>query len=278
MEVRRRHDPGDILLNHVGDRLATLIAPPATWEELRLPDGALHVRVHFTQAAHGLMPFPWELLRVNERFLIGAQGSHVVRGVPAPGGTRRRRPIRNIVHMSLGTDSALRFDEERCTLLETLPANIPIEFLIDPSPGHLDAVMDVFRPHIVVVSGHGHYDDLRGEHYLATEQGHLRTAQLVTLCASYGCQVLVLSTCESARLGGPVIDDGTILPADLIAFSFPVRTTTAIQNIHVRHNLARHGTEQIRRERGRGWHCTRDTIARHAPSTSGVATSRSLCL
>jgi hypothetical protein len=27
------HDPGDTLLNHVGDRLATLIAPPATWEE-----------------------------------------------------------------------------------------------------------------------------------------------------------------------------------------------------------------------------------------------------
>jgi hypothetical protein len=136
------HDPGDILLDHVGDRLAALIAPPATWEELRLPDSALHVRVDFTQAAHRLMPFPWELLRVNERFLIGARGSHVVRDVPAPGGTRRRRPIHNVVHMSLGTDSALRFDEERCTLLETLPANIPIEFLIDPSPRHLEAVMD----------------------------------------------------------------------------------------------------------------------------------------
>jgi hypothetical protein len=133
--------------------------------------------------------------------------------------------------MSLGTDSALRFDEERCTLLETLPANIPIEFLIDPSPGHLETVMDVFRPHIVIVSGHGHYDDLRGEHYLVTEQGHLRTARLVALCASYGCQLLVLSTCEGARLGGPVVDDGTILPADVIAFSFPVRTTTATRGL-----------------------------------------------
>src|SRR5207253_5467662 len=92
-------------------------------------------------------------------------------------------------------------------------------------------LMDVFRPHIVIVSGHGHYDDLRGEHYLTTEQGHLRTAHLVALCASYGCQLLVLSTCESARLGGPVIDDGTILPADLIAFSFPVKTTTVTQSI-----------------------------------------------
>jgi hypothetical protein len=225
------HDPGDILLNHVGDRLADLIAPSAAWKDLRLPDGALHVVVDFTQAAHRLMPFPWELLRVNERFLVGARGSHIVRNVPAPGCTRRRRPIRNVVHMSLGTDSALRFDEERCTLLETLPADIPIEFLIDPSPGHLDAVMDVFRPHIVIVSGHGHYDDLRGEHYLVTEHGRLRTARLVALCASYGCQLLVLSTCESARLSGPVIDDGTILPADLIAFSFPVRTTTAIQSL-----------------------------------------------
>src|SRR5260370_25447449 len=46
-----------------------------------------------------------------------------------------------------------------------------------------------------------------------------------------GASSLVLSTCESARLGGPVIDDGTILPADLIAFSFPVRTTTATQSV-----------------------------------------------
>ena len=60
-----------------------------------------------------------------------------------------------------------------------------------------------------------------------------RTAQLVALCASYGCKLLVLSTCESARLGGPVVDDGTILPADLIAFTFPVKTTTATQSIAV---------------------------------------------
>ena len=111
------HDPGDVLLNEVGDRLAELIASQETWDELRLPNDALHVRVQFSQAAHRLMPFPWELLRVNGRFLIGTRGSHLVREVKAPGGTRRRRPIRNVVHVSLGTDSALRFDEERCTLL-----------------------------------------------------------------------------------------------------------------------------------------------------------------
>ena len=227
------HDQGDILLNHVGDRLAALIAPPGIWKELGLPDDARHVRVEFSQAAHRLMPFPWELLRVNDQFLIGARGSHLVRAVPAPGGTTRGcNPVINVVHVSLGTDSALRLDEERCTLLETLPANIPIEFLIDPSAGHLKVVMEEFRPHIVIVSGHGHYDDLRGEHYLsAGNDRNLRTAQLVAMCASYGCQLLVLSTCESARLGGPVIDDGTILPADLIAFSFPVRTTTATQSL-----------------------------------------------
>ena len=41
----------------------------------------------------------------------------------------------------------------------------------------------------------------------------------------------MLSTCESARLGGPVVNDGTVLPADVIAFSFPVMTTTATQSI-----------------------------------------------
>lgn len=227
------HDPGDILLNHVGDRLASLIAPAATWEELELANDARHVRVQFSQAAHRLMPFPWELLRIKDQFLIGGRGSHLVRDVPTPARrTRKRNPIINVVHVSLGTDSALRFDEERCTLLETIPASIPIEFLIDPSAGHLEAAMDGFRPRVVIVSGHGHYEDLRGEHYLsAGRDGYLPTARLVTLCASYGCQLLVLSTCESARIGGPVINDATILPADLIAFSFPVRNTTAIQSL-----------------------------------------------
>ena len=227
------HDPGDTLLNHVGDRLAALIAPPATWKEVRLPDGARHVRLRFSQAAHRLMAFPWELLRIDGQFLLRAPGSHLVREVPAPAGrTKKRNPVVNVVHVSLGTDSGLRFDEERCTLLETIPARIPIEFLIDPSAGHLDAVMDAFRPHIVIVSGHGHYDDLRGEHYLsAGNDGYIRTGQLVALCAAHGCRLLVLSTCESARLSGPVIDDGTILPADIIAFSFPVRTTTATQSL-----------------------------------------------
>jgi hypothetical protein len=226
------HDPGDVLLNHTGERLAALIAPPATWDELHLPADSLQVRIEFSQAAHPLMPFPWELLRVNGRFLIGTPGSHLVREVPAQvGRTKRRAPFLNVVHVSLGTDSALRFDEERCTILETLPRNIPIEFLINPSFEHLIAAMEVFRPHIVIISGHGHYDDLHRDHYLSTDNRQLQTAHIVELCTAHGCQLLVLSTCESARLSGPVIDDGSPLPADLIAFSFPVRTTTAIQSI-----------------------------------------------
>ena len=227
------HDPGDFLLNHVGDRLASLIAPGATWEELELPNDARHVRVQFSQAAHRLMPFPWELLRINDQFLIGGRGSHLVRDVPTPARrTKKRNPIVNVMHLSLGTDSALRLDEERCMLLETIPAGIPIEFLIDPSAGHIEAAMDGFRPRVVIVSGHGRYDDLRGEHFLSSgRDGDLPTASLVTLCASYGCQLLVLSTCESARISGPVINDATILPADLIAFSFPVRNSTAIQSL-----------------------------------------------
>jgi hypothetical protein len=104
--------------------------------------------------------------------------------------------------MSLGTDCAYRFDMERCMLLETVPASIPIEFLIDRSPEHVEMVLDGFRPHIVRISGNGDYDDLRGEHYLSIGRNQLaRTAQLVALCASYGCKLLVLCTCESARLG-----------------------------------------------------------------------------
>ena len=227
------HDPGDILLSDVGDRLAALVASPATWEELRLPDDARQVRVQFSQAAHRLMQFPWELLRVNNRFLIGDRGSHLKRELPSPVPKRRRRnTVTNIVHVSLGTDSNLRLDEERCMLLETIPADIPIEFLFYSSARRLEVEIDALRPHIVIVSGHGHYDELQGEHYLALrDDGYIQTAEIVALCASYGCELLVLSTCESARLGGPVVDDGTVLPADVIAFSFPVMTTTATQSI-----------------------------------------------
>ena len=227
------HDPGDILLSDVGDRLAALVAPPATWENLRLPDDARQVRVHFSQAAHRLMQFPWELLRVNNRFLIGDRGSHLKRELPSPVPKRRRRnPVTNIVHVSLGTDSNLRLDEERCMLLDTIPVNIPIEFFFYSSARRLEVEIDAFRPHVVIISGHGHYDELQGEHFLSLrDDGYIRTAEIVALCASYGCELLVLSTCESARLGGPVVNDGTVLPADVIAFSFPVMTTTATQSI-----------------------------------------------
>lgn len=227
------HDPGDILLSDVGDRLAALVAAPEIWERLRLPDGAMQVRVQFSQAAHSLMQFPWELLRVNNRFLIGDRGSNLKRELPSPVPRRKKRnPVTNIVHVSFGTDSNLRLDEERCMLLETVPAEIPIEFFFYSSPRRLQVEIEAFRPHIVIVSGHGHYDELQGEHYLFLHDGgFIRTADIVALCASYGCELLVLSTCESARLGGPVVDDGTVLPADVIAFSFPVRTTTATQSI-----------------------------------------------
>lgn len=224
---------GDVLLNRVGDRLATLIAEPATWSALGLQDEARHVRVEFSQTAHSLMPFPWELLRVNNHFLIGAQGSHLVRDVPTPAARKRRRnPRMNVLHISLGTDNALRLDEERCMLLETIPESMPIEFLIDPPLEHIESFVDEVRPHIVIVSGHGHYDDISREHLL-TARGNtlLRASAFVAGIASYGCELLVLSTCESARLGGHVIDDGTALPADLIAFSFPVESTTATQGL-----------------------------------------------
>ena len=102
------HDQGDILLSHVGDRLATFIAPPARWEELELPNEARDVRIRFSKEAHRLMSFPWELLRVNDQFLIGTHGSHLKREVPAPAPRRRRRnPVVNVVYVSLAPEFML---------------------------------------------------------------------------------------------------------------------------------------------------------------------------
>jgi hypothetical protein len=79
------HDQGDILTQ---PRRRPIRRPhrvagnsPAIWKELGLPDDARHVCVQFSQTAHRLMPFPWELLRVNDQFIIGARGSHLVREV-----------------------------------------------------------------------------------------------------------------------------------------------------------------------------------------------------
>ena len=51
-------NPGDALLSHVGDRLAGLIASPEQeqWYQLGLVNEARQVCVHFSQAAHHLMP------------------------------------------------------------------------------------------------------------------------------------------------------------------------------------------------------------------------------
>lgn len=45
-------DPGDVLLNHVGERLADVIASSERWSALGLVNEVRRVRVQFSQAAH----------------------------------------------------------------------------------------------------------------------------------------------------------------------------------------------------------------------------------
>src|SRR5260370_37656346 len=57
-------DPGDVLLNHVGDRLSDLIASPERWHEMGLLNEVRQVHVQYWQASHRLMPLPCDFLRV----------------------------------------------------------------------------------------------------------------------------------------------------------------------------------------------------------------------
>ena len=224
------HDPGDTLLDHVGNRLAGLIGSPEDWRSLKLPEGPKYVRVQFSPETDSLVHLPWELLRINGRFLLHHPGSHLVREISGPR-TRRRRRRMAALHISLGTDDALRLDEERCVVLEALPSNMPVDFLLDPSIGHLGTALEVFRPALVIVSGHGSYDDIRHEHYVHTHQGPIPTRRLAEWCAQYGCEILLLSTCEGGRFGGALLDGGSIMPRDVVSFTFPVKSRTATESV-----------------------------------------------
>jgi len=68
------------------------------------------------------MQFPWSFSASTTVFLIGDRGSNLKARVALTSPKRKRRnPVTNIVHVSFGTDSNLRLDEERCMLLEDDP-------------------------------------------------------------------------------------------------------------------------------------------------------------
>jgi tetratricopeptide (TPR) repeat protein len=226
------HDEGDALLTEVGIRIANLVFPPqdrGSWEQV-VHAGTDHLRVRFAPGTEELLHLPWELLHLEGRFVLQHSGSHVVREVRALG-RRHEKPWKlRLLHISLGVDPSLRLDEERAAILNTLPDNSEVIFLLNPPHEALEEVFARIRPDIVMISGHGAYDDLMDQHLVQTITAPIPTKDLIALAGKYGSGLLLLWTCESARLSSGIVtpDAGNKLPVDVISFTYPVRSDTAI--------------------------------------------------
>jgi tetratricopeptide (TPR) repeat protein len=226
------HDPGDALLTDVGRRISAIVFPPENRQDWK---GILHadldrVRVRFGADTEDLLHLPWELLHIEGRFVLQKAGSHVVREVPAAETRGKEHWDLRVLHVSLGFDSSLRLDEERAVLLNELPDNCEATFLLNPPAKDLEDVLAAVRPSVIVISGHGGYDDLADQHTIETIGTPLVTEELVALAARHDCGLLLLWTCESARLGSGIVTTGLgkKLPVDVISFTYPVRSDTAI--------------------------------------------------
>jgi hypothetical protein len=182
-----------------------------------------------------LLNLPWELFHSGRDFFLSEGGCHIVREIRSSQSQRNNFGQNGILHISFGVDSALRLDEERCRLLDILPRELPITFLLNPTHEELVENAETLRPLIMTISGHGSYDDILDVHSIKSLEGKLETRQLVRTAADLGCELLLLWTCESARLGVPLqfSDNTNEAPPDLISFTYPVSSGTAIRSIRV---------------------------------------------
>ena len=226
------HDPGDELLVDVGRRISRVVFPSENRDGRKavVHGNPERLRVKFGAGTEELLHLPWELLHIEGRFVLQKAGSHVVREVPASDRRGKDHWELRVLHVSLGFDSALRLDEERAVLLNALPDNCQATFLLNPPANALADVLAMLRPSIIVISGHGAYNDLSDQHTIETIDTPLVTEELIALAGRFDCGLLLLWTCESARLGSGIVTTGTAkqLPADVITFTYPVRSDTAI--------------------------------------------------
>lgn len=229
-------DHGDIFLESVGRRLGALVIPPnssAQWLELLGISKRLVLR--FERGTEMLLNLPWELLHTGKDFFLRESGCHIVREIQSgrPGADHRDQD--GILHISYGVDSALRLDEERCSLLDIFPMDVPVTFLLNPTLEELAYTVETLKPMVVIISGHGSYDDISNVHSIESLEGKLETHELIQSTADCGCRLLLLWTCESARLGVPLqfLEKSNDVPPDLISFTYPVSSRTAILAVRI---------------------------------------------
>jgi hypothetical protein len=147
---------------------------------------------------------------------------------------KKERPF-GILHISMGFDPVLSLDEERCLLLDELPERMSLSFLLNPMFEELGPVLVRLKPQMIVISGHGRYRDIEDVHVMQGFPDEVPTASLVRLAGLCGCQLLVLSTCEGARLSSSLALQGKsmYLPADVVSFTYPANSSTILDSLRV---------------------------------------------
>ena len=228
-------DPGDMLLVQVGTSLAQAIFPPvnrAVWEPI-LSNAPKLVTVRFAPGTESLFQIPWELLFLENSFLLRSTGSHLVRewGTLEGSAPTRLRDF-NVVYASFAADDTIDFQEERSCLRCSLPASIPLTFLPNPSRAELISALKYLHPSIVHVAAHGYFDELAGKHIILTGWEEPPRLDQMLEILSVGCpKLVILGTCEGGRLctevGVGEIEH--VAPDDLAAYSYPVLNDTALE-------------------------------------------------
>ena len=229
-------DNGDVFLENVGRRLGALMIPANSRDEwLALLGASKRLVLRFEHGTEMLLNLPWELLHSGHDFFLRESGCHIVREIQTLRSRLDHRDRSGILHISFGVDSALRLDEERCSVLDILPEDFPITFLLNPTLEELAENAETLKPLIVTISGHGSYDDISNVHSIESLEGKLETQMLIRTAADSGCELLLLWTCESARLGVPLqfSEDTNQAPPDLLSFTYPVLSGTAILAIRL---------------------------------------------
>ena len=223
------HDQGDMLLVRVGAELAKQLFPLGADCGVLLSNEPKLITLNFSMGTEDLLHLPWELLYLNDRFLLDPAGSNLIRVHEARTNAVAPTASLKVLAVSLGTDPALDYQEERKILARAVERNGEIRFLLNPTLQEIENGLSTFKPSVLHVSSHGSFDDLEATHYLFTDDDRIETACLLRLSGLCNVALVVLSTCE----GGKIPFDLRLptgkhsLAPDIVGYNYPVDESTA---------------------------------------------------
>jgi tetratricopeptide (TPR) repeat protein len=228
-------DPGDMLLVQIGTSLAGAIFPQenrTVWESL-LAKAPKLLTLRFAPGTESLFQIPWELVCLENSFLLRSPDSHLVREWGTAGKlTPRPSGELSVLYVSFAVDDTIDYKEERSCISCSLRANIPVTFLPNPSRQELASVLRILCPSVVHVAAHGYFDELPGNHIILTGwKEPSRLEEMLEILSIGSPKLVILGTCEAGRLstqvGGGEFEH--VAPNDLAAYSYPVLNDTALE-------------------------------------------------